>query len=171
VTNWLKDKAAGACETALMLILDVRTRWASTHQMLRTFLILIVIHADVDDIGRALDYRQVIDTYVAGNRELVRYKLTTHDWEGIALVAEWLKQFRHATTEMSTTEIPMLSSTHATFRGLQKHIKAILSRLPDNTAPEIKKGLLDAHRKLSDYYYKFDQSPLYIWAACMLQRH
>jgi hypothetical protein len=109
----------------------------------------------------------VIDTYVAGNHDLAKYRLTAHDWDGIVLVAEWLKQFRHATTEMSTTKLPMLSSTHATFRGLQKHLKTVISTLlPNDTAPEIKTGLLDAHRKLSDYYYEFDQSPLYIWAAC-----
>ncbi|KAK0454239.1 hATC-domain-containing protein [Desarmillaria tabescens] len=31
--------------------------------------------------------------------------------------------------------------------------------------PELKKGLLDAHCKLSDYYYKYDESPFYTWAA------
>ena len=32
------DKIAGGPETALMLILDVKTRWSSTHQMLRELL-------------------------------------------------------------------------------------------------------------------------------------
>ena len=31
---------------------------------------------------------------------------------------------------------------------------------------KIKTGLLDAHRKLSDYYYKFNHLPLYTWSAC-----
>ncbi|KAF9022526.1 hypothetical protein BDZ89DRAFT_891851, partial [Hymenopellis radicata] len=109
-----------------------------------------------------LDYRRVIDTYVASSPDLEKYRLTSREWEGIRQVSDWLKQFRHATTEMSTTKKPMLSSTHATFRGLQKHLQNVLAHLPDDTPPEIKKGLLNAHRKLSDYYYKFDQSPLYI---------
>ena len=29
------------------------------------------------------------------------------------------------------------------------------------------KGLTDAHRKLSDYYQTFDESPFYIWSSCM----
>jgi hypothetical protein len=29
----------------------------------------------------------------------------------------------------------------------------------------LRNGLLEAHRKLSEYYYKFDQSPFYTWAA------
>jgi hypothetical protein len=28
------------------------------------------------------------------------------------------------------------------------------------------KGLTDAHRKLSDYYQTFDESPFYIWSSC-----
>ena len=69
-------------------------------------------------------------------------------------------------TEMSTTKAPMLSTTHAIFRGLQDNIKEILRSLPNSVSPGIKLGLMDAHRKLSDYYYKYDASPFYIWAAC-----
>ena len=60
----------------------------------------------------------------------------------------------------------MLSTTHAIFQGLQDDIKNILRSLPDSVPPRIKLGLTDAHRKLSDYYYQFDASPFYIWAAC-----
>jgi hypothetical protein len=81
------------------------------------------------------------------------------------LVASWLKSFRAATTEMSTTKSPMLSTTHAIFRGLQDEIKEILRGLPDSVSPRIKLGLTDAHRKLSDYYYQYDTSPFYTWAA------
>jgi hypothetical protein len=66
---------------------------------------------------------------------------------------------------MSTSKQPMLSTTHAIFRGLQEHIRLIYRDLPMSTPQKIKAGLLDAHQKLSDYYYKFDQSPFYTWAA------
>lgn len=59
----------------------------------------------------------------------------------------------------------MLSTTHAIFRGLQEHIRNIIRNLPESTPAAIKKGLLDSHAKLSDYYYKYDSSPFYIWAA------
>ncbi len=129
-----------------------------------TFLYLLYLLTDTE-IGRAVDYQRVVDRYVASNSDLSKYKLTTHDWDAITMVTDWLKQFRHATTEMSTTKKPMLSTTHATFRGLQRHLKQVLAGLPGQTPPEIKKGLTDAHRKLSDYYYKFDASPFYIWSA------
>lgn len=119
------------------------------------------------NVGRALDYRDTIDSFVSRNKDLHALELSNADWESIKLVALWLKSFRSATTEMSTTKYPMLSTTHAIFRGLQDDIKDILRSLPDSVSPRIKLGLTDAHRKLSDYYYQYDASPFYTWAACM----
>jgi hypothetical protein len=81
------------------------------------------------------------------------------------MVTSWLKAFRSATTQMSTTKQTMLSTTHAVFRGLQDQIKENVLNLPDNVSPLLRDGLLSAHRKLSDYYYKFDESNYYTWAA------
>ena len=118
------------------------------------------------DVGRALDYRDTIDSFVSRNKDLHALELSNADWESIKLVASWLKSFRFATTEMSTTKSPMLSTTHAIFRGLQDEIKDILQSLPNSVSPKIKLGLTDVHRKLSDYYYQYDASPFYTWAAC-----
>ena len=116
--------------------------------------------------GRALDYRLAIDSYVMRNRDLHPYELSDEDWSSITMVSSWLKSFRSATTQMSATKAPMLSTTLAIFRGLQDDIKTILRNLATNVSPAIKKGLLDAHEKLSEYYYKYDESPFYTWAAC-----
>jgi len=124
------------CSTSLMLILDVKTRWASTHQMLR----------------RALDYHDTIDSFVSRNKDLHAFELNNADWDSIKLVTSWLKSFRSATTEMSAPKTPMLSTTHAIFRGLQDDIKNILRSLPNSASPKVKLGLMEAHRKLSDYY-------------------
>ncbi|KAJ6579279.1 hypothetical protein B0H10DRAFT_2343269 [Mycena sp. CBHHK59/15] len=112
-----------------MLILDVRTRWSSTHQMLRI----------------------AIDSFVYHNRELRNLELSDADWSAIEMVTEWLKAFRAATTEMSRTKRPMLSTTHAIFRGLQDHLRHILRNLPNAAPTRLKRGLFEAHRKLSDY--------------------
>jgi hypothetical protein len=88
-----------------------------------------------------------------------------HDWNAISLVSDWLLHFRSATSQMSNTSRPMLSSTHKIFRGLQKTLKEKLVALPKDSSPELVEGLTKAHRKLSDYYYKYDKSPFYIWAA------
>ena len=100
------------------------------------------------------------------NRDLHAYELSNEDWSSIAMVLSWLKSFRSATTQMSATKIPMLSTTLAIFRGLQDDIKTILRGLPATVPYDIKMGLIDAHEKLSEYYYKYDESPFYTWAAC-----
>jgi hypothetical protein len=114
-----------------------------------------------------MDYRTVLDDFVAKNRELRKHELQDEDWEAIALVAQWLKSFRSATTQMSTTKRPMLSSTHAIFRGLQDSLADSLRSLPNDTPTLLRRALLNVHRKLSDYYGKSDESPYYTWASRM----
>ncbi|KAJ7830787.1 hypothetical protein B0H14DRAFT_2593081 [Mycena olivaceomarginata] len=114
-----KDREARKL-TGYMLILDVKTRWSSTHQMLRAC------------------------TYFL-----------------------WLEAFRTATTQMSATKSPMISTTHAVFRGLQEEWRKLFGTLLDNVAPQLKQGIISAHTKLSDYYTKFDESPLYTWAGLL----
>jgi hypothetical protein len=116
-------------------------------------------------VGRALDFREAIDSFVAKTRDLRAFELTASDWESIILITGWLKAFRSATTQMSTTKRATLSFTHAIFRGLQESVRQSLRDLPAGAAPQLKQAILLAHRKLSDYYFKFDESPLYIWAS------
>lgn len=68
--------------------------------------------------GRALDYSKEIDAYTGSNRDLRGLELEAADWEAISLVTGWLKAFRSATTEMSRTKKPMVSTVHAIFRGV-----------------------------------------------------
>ncbi|KAJ7732248.1 hypothetical protein DFH07DRAFT_755362, partial [Mycena maculata] len=92
-------------------------------------------------------------------------QLSEADWTALRQVRSWLSDFRHATTEMSTTSKPMLSQTHLVFCELQASIKEKLADLPRDVAPELKEGLAAAHKKLSDYYFTFDASPYYLWAS------
>jgi hypothetical protein len=66
---------------------------------------------------------------------------------------------------MSTTKRPVLSFTHTVFRGLQEDIRTSIRELPLATPSALRNGLIEAHTKLSDYYYKSDESPYYTWAA------
>ena len=113
-----------------------------------------------------MPYCSVVDDFVAKNKDLCKFEMHTNDWDAIALVAQWLKSFRSATTQMSTTKRPMLSLTHVIYRGLQESLCESLRNLPNNTLPQLKLGLLRAHQKLSDYYNKIDDSPYYIWSSC-----
>lgn len=114
-----------------------------------------------------MQYEAEINTFVTlrVNRDLRDLELSEDEWSSIRLVASWLEKFRDATTQMSATRQPMLSHTHAIFRGLQEHLRGSLRNLPIGVDPFIRNGLVAAHQKLSDYYYRFDQSPFYIWAA------
>jgi hypothetical protein len=153
-----------------MLILDVKTQWSSTHQMMHKFSNLVPHYCYhsllIHNIGRALQFQEDIDDFVGRHCDLRSLELSEDKWVAITQVADWLMAFRSATTQMSTSKTPMLSTTHAIFRGLQEHIQQIYHDLPMSTPLKIKASLLDAHKKLSDYYYKFDQSPFYTWAAC-----
>jgi len=126
--------------------------------------ISIYIYASLIAIGRALRHREPINTFVYRHEDLIQHHITEEDWRAIETVTQWLGSFRSATTQMSTTSSPMLSSTHAIFRGLQSDLREILLDTHGLT-PRLIVGLTDAHRKLSDYYYKFDDSPFYLWAS------
>lgn len=103
---------------------------------------------------------------MAKNHDLRQYEMFAEDWDAIALVAHWLKSFRSATTQMLTTKRSMLSSAHAIYRGLQESLRDSLRILPNNTPKNLRADLVNAHRKLSDYYNKIDDSPFYTWASC-----
>ncbi|KAG2081426.1 hypothetical protein BD769DRAFT_1684020 [Suillus cothurnatus] len=102
VTMSLKKANNATSQVALMLILDVKTRWSSMHQML----------------CRALDFCQAIDDFIAKPHDFRQYELSDADWARIELVTQWLKSFCSATAQVSTTKHPMLSSAHAIFHGL-----------------------------------------------------
>jgi hypothetical protein len=150
-----------------MLILDVRTWWASTHQMFRVscniHLQVLISHEVLQD-GHY--YCDMIDSFVSRNKDLHAFELSNTDWESIKLVTSWLKSFRAAIMEMSTTKVPMLLTTHLRTTGQHQNYSC---DLPDSVSPNIKMGLTDAHHKLSDYYYQYNASPFYTWAACMCQ--
>lgn len=116
-------------------------------------------------IGRALDYHKEINSYVSKHRELQKYKLTNQEWDTIALITRWLKTFRDMTTQISATKHATLSSTHGVFKGLQDHLAQSLAELPDSVPSRISNVLIAPHLKLSDYFWKVDQSPYPVWAS------
>jgi len=76
-------------------------------------------------LGRALDFSKEIDSFAGRNRDLRHLELDEDDWEAISQVAGWLKAFCSATTKMSRTKKPMISTVHAIFWGLQDHVKNV----------------------------------------------
>jgi hypothetical protein len=78
---------------------------------------------------------------------------------------QWLQLFREATEQMSSTSTVTLSACHAVLHGLQNQLRQALRSLPDTAPPQLRIGLIEAHRKLSDYHVYFDESPYYLWAC------
>ncbi|KAJ7726132.1 hypothetical protein B0H16DRAFT_1332363 [Mycena metata] len=115
--------------------------------------------------GRALDFRKAILNYVNENEDLAAHSLSPTEWGALKQVTDWLKAYRHATTAMSATKQPMLSTTHGVFRWLQSELKRAISELPTSADPALLDGLVAAHLKLSDYFTKFDESRYYSWAT------
>lgn len=117
--------------------------------------------------GRAFQYKKQISDYIAQEPELMEFDLTAVDWQAIELISRWLYLFREATTQMSATQHNTLASVHGIFIGLQEEVKRQLLNLPITTPPELRKALLSAYCKLSDYFFMIDQSPFYLWACRM----
>ena len=124
-------------------------------------------HANMALIRPRHSIPQIIETFVAVNKDLHKFELTKEDWTAITVVSMWLKQFRSTTIQMSATKTPMLSLTLAIFWGLQDSLCQTICTLPRTTPPKLKQGLVKAHLKLSTYYRKTDLSPYYVWACCM----
>jgi hypothetical protein len=112
-----------------------------------------------------LDYRDVIYSFVIKMADLRPYELSSQDWDTIKLVSDWLKHFRDATTQMSATKQCTLSSIHAVFKGLQDSLTENLKNLPSFCPASLREALLESHKKLSEYFFKIDQSPYPIWAS------
>lgn len=109
-------------------------------------------------------YRDEIRDFVLKTKELHNVELQEPDWQAIELVADWLLYFRQATTQMSATKEMTLSSVHAVFRGLQDEVRRAMASIPKDAPASLFRGLLAAHRKLSDYQKTFDTSPWYLWS-------
>ncbi|KAJ7720013.1 hypothetical protein B0H16DRAFT_1605283 [Mycena metata] len=118
-------------------------------------------------LRRALDFRKPILNYVNENEDLAAYALLPTEWVALKQVSDWLKVYRYATTKMSTTKQPMLSTTHAVFRWLQAHLKDAIATLPESADSALRDGLVAAHYKLSNYFTKFDESRYYSWATLL----
>jgi hypothetical protein len=100
-------------DRAVMLILDVRTRWSSTFAMLQ----------------RALRFRATIDRVTRlhdGPTELNGLKMLAEEWKIIDVTCRWLKTYADATLELSLGRFPTASSAFLTFSWLMEDVKSML---------------------------------------------
>jgi hypothetical protein len=97
---------------------------------------------------------------------LRRFELSSDEWEAIRIVSLWLATFQQATTIMSSSKASSsLSQVLAAFLGLRDSIVHNMEDIPQGTHEELRRGLVEARGKLTDYLTKLSSSPYYMWAA------
>ena len=137
----------------LTLILDVRTRWSSTHQML----------------ARALHLQDAYVSVCNVDDDLTAHKLTTKDWDYLKNLVKLLEPMADLTRQLSA------SRSHCTIAhvtGAYNHMTSIIEQYvqsPDNNRhfPDICKAAKAAHSKLRKYYSSTDLTPIYSVATAM----
>ncbi|KAF9496576.1 hypothetical protein BDN71DRAFT_1430170 [Pleurotus eryngii] len=139
---WLQDVTASlyinlTSATSLILILDVKTQWSSTHQML----------------CHALMHKEILNEFIRKhhNHDLLQYDLTPTHWNAIEAIEKWLKNFHFASVQMSTTSHLMLSTTLAMFCGLQENLHTIISTIPTDTPTVLCDSLVSLHLELNPH--------------------
>ncbi|KAL5497681.1 hypothetical protein ACEPAH_2612 [Sanghuangporus vaninii] len=68
---------------------------------------------------------------------------------------------------MSTTKTSVLSSTYRQFILLQDTLRKAILELPQSILLQLKNGLINAHKKLAEYVFLFNQSPYFLWASLL----
>ncbi|KAG5223531.1 Transposase protein [Salix suchowensis] len=149
VTLLLQKSGSPRSSLPLMLILDVKTHWSLTHQM----------------ICCALAHREILSDFIGKNWDLLKYDLMPAHWDAIALVEIWLRNFHATTVQMSATFQLMLSQTFAMLQGLQEILRDTIRTLSTDIPTQLHNVLVDSHLKLSEYYLKIDESSYYMCLA------
>ncbi|KAF9486661.1 hypothetical protein BDN71DRAFT_1437423, partial [Pleurotus eryngii] len=132
VTLLLQKSGSPRSSLPLMLILDVKTHWSLTHQM----------------ICCALAHREILSDFIGKNWDLLKYDLMPAHWDAIALVEIWLRNFHATTVQMSATFQLMLSQTFAMLQGLQEILRDTIRTLSTDIPTQLHNVLVDSHLKL-----------------------
>jgi hypothetical protein len=129
------------------LILDVKTRWNSTHALL----------------VRALKCRAAIDE-LAECQLMSRFNLslTNAEWALLEQIAAVLNTFSHATHLMSSAENPTLPQTIPIYNWL---IDEIEDYIAEGTAPDSCHDAMEAAKAKLIEYYKCQEQLSYICAT------
>jgi len=118
------------------LLIDVRTRWNSTHDMLL----------------RAIEMRKALQNVALGDTDLPLLVLSTTEWTNISTICLVLSHFKKTTDWICKSSIPTLSTAVPAYNYLIDKIELYQSNLKDQLPfPE---ALTAAKEKLCFYYEK-----------------
>ncbi|CAB5217264.1 unnamed protein product, partial [Rhizophagus irregularis] len=133
----------------LKLILDVKTRWNSTFDML----------------NRAFEMREAIDAMVNSDRDLRSFEITDDEWNKIKEIISVLKIFVQTTKILSSAKYPMLSSAIPIYNYLMDGLETYCENFDSSgdMVIAVKAGL----EKLEIYYEKTDDTTMYTIATVL----
>lgn len=116
-----------------MLILDVKTRWNSTYEM----------------IERALKMRKVVDLLTSCEADLKEFALHNEDWEILQEVLDFLQIFKDTSTFLCAERYPTIQYVVPVYNYLLEKIKDCMkSKGTHYMIPAMKL----AYEKISGYY-------------------
>lgn len=129
---------------------DVRTRWNSTFSM----------------IDRALLLKSAYQSMCATEHMLSTYRMECDDWAYLQQLRDLLCKFEGLTKVVSASQVyPTINRTIAVYNSLIDHIEDFIEN-KDND-PSIALAASEAKMKLSQYYTKTDNTPVYAVATAM----
>ncbi|GBB87371.1 hypothetical protein RclHR1_13820001 [Rhizophagus clarus] len=130
-------------------ILDVRTWWNSTFDML----------------SHAFMMREAIDAMVNSDKDLRNFEITDDEWDKINEIISVLKIFVQTTKILSTAKYPMLSSSIPIYNYLMDRLEAYCENFDSSNdiVIAVKAGL----KKLEFYYEKSDETTMYTIATVL----
>jgi ribosomal protein S27E len=135
-----RERFANQCKTDQVdpkqLILDVRTRWNSTHNM----------------IERALELRKPLDNMAMDDPGLAEYKLTAEEWDLLKDILGFLKVFKTASNHLCAASHPTLSTAVPVYNYLLDKLEDYRDSYKGPGA--VKEAANAAIDKLKRYYSK-----------------
>ncbi|CAG8848888.1 25120_t:CDS:2, partial [Racocetra persica] len=133
----------------LNLILDVKTRWNSTHNMLT----------------RSLELRKALDAVASLDKDLQSLKLDHNVWNKIQEVANILKIFLRVIQIISLAKYPLLASTIPIYNYLIKELELYHNNL--DLSYEVTIAINMGLKKLKTYYSKTNDLAIYTIAVML----
>ena len=117
--DFLKQKAVTDHLTA-SLLLDIKSRWNSTHIMLERLLCHKVVVQAI--VGSPEQFRSSLSR--KQETKMKRLALSHDEWDLLELVYSILEPFRHATVLLSGQTYPTLSLTYYIMKGLENFLSS-----------------------------------------------
>jgi hypothetical protein len=133
----------------LIPILDVRTRWNSTYEMLYRIVVL-----------RKAFNSWISSNPVIGKVKLGQFFLTDSDWVDLERIIAHLSVFADASKLLSGNSYTTLSLVMPVYIETFKYIESEVKR--DDLSEKEQIALTNAHQVLSKYYAFTDDCPVYI---------